>query len=185
MCSMVLQSLFCLPPPARTVMLNFQSHTLSPSLSAFLFPSPTAKRILSSTLAGSCNSTDNAACGRPRCQPFWAKKSLQCFAICAFPVSVAVARSQTRSSSPFPLTDTFFICSKYPVMHRMLLMLRCTVAVAVSSTEPGHAWELLTKQTAEARTACPVRKGNARYGVCMPQRIGIGRIGHTAQSGVC
>lgn len=92
------------------------------------------------------------------------QKNHQCFAICAFPVSVAVARSQTRSSSPslpalFPLTDTFFICSKYPVMHRMLLMLRCTVVVAaaVSSTEPGHAWELLTKQTAEQGQHAPQR----------------------------
>lgn len=60
--------------------------------------------------------------------------------------------SQIRSSSFLSLPpdfDTFFICSKYPVMHRMLLlMLHCRCRCQLHEAM-GHAWELLTKQTAQ------------------------------------
>lgn len=108
------------------------------------------------------------------------EKNLQCFAICAFPVSVAVARSQTRNWSPSRSQIRSLYAANVPLCTECFLC--CTVAV--SSTEPGHAWELLTKQTAQQGQSKP-RKGNARYGVCMPhRRIGIGRIGYTAHGTV-
>lgn len=73
------------------------------------------------------------------------------FAHFRFPLQLHVLRRATDPPPAHRYVLYMQQISRY-AQNASCAALHCTVAVAVSSTEPGHAWELLTKQTAVART---------------------------------
>lgn len=135
---MLLQSLCCLPPPAPNCRAQFPNpHRVSPSLSLSFYLRLLSASYLPLWLEAATPPATLHVVVLVVSHSGRKKSSVLCYLrISGFRCSCTFSDAQLI---PLPLTDTFFICSKYPVMHRMLLVLRCAALSLLLSARRSRA----------------------------------------------